>query len=175
MGFTMLFICVSAYGYGNERGIQRGKSTIGISMSSGMVKKQAELSISHAFSQHWSVNGRTSIALSIFIDGFEQEEEEHYGEFKNLYKKDERSPQDIVRGCASVTYWPVRCHSGLYFRIGGIFGSREEADIESGIGYFFRIWRSIHADIAYETSLISSFRNGKMSGNGINIGIHYKF
>ena len=54
---------------------QRGKSTIGISMSSGMVKKQAELSISHALSQHWSVNGRTSIALSIFIDGFEQEEE----------------------------------------------------------------------------------------------------
>ena len=171
----MLFMCMFFYGYGNERSGQRGKSTIGISMSSGIVKKQAELSISHAFSQHWSVSGRASIALSIFIDGYEPEEIQHYEEFQNMYEGDEKHRQDIALGCASLKFWPRQCHNGLYLELGCSFGGIDGTDLESSIGYFFPIWRGLCADIAYEISLISSYRNEKMNRNGINIGIHYKF
>ncbi len=164
LGLAMLFMTIAAYG---KSSLEYG-STIGISMSAGAVRKQTELSIGHAFSPHWSVGGRASIALSHFFKEYDKEEKEHYGEFKEIC---EDESIEMFCGSASVIYWPAAPYDKIYFRAGCCIGDRSGAGIESAIGYFFRIWKSLYADISYEASLFG----GKLSGNGVSIRIHIKF
>ena len=174
-GFVILilFFCCYAEVLGRN-GPEQG-STIGISMSSGIIKQQTELSIGHAFAINWSVNWKVSAALSLFTEALDDEEKKHYGEFIDLTQKYAREMKETMQCCASVTYWPAECHKGAYFRCGATIGNRHKADIESSIGYFFRIYRGIYADIAYEMEMISSFVNEDTSNNGINIRVHLRF
>ena len=173
LALALLLLC--SYAYGEEKSSQNYGSTIGIGMSSGIIKKQTELSIGHAFSPNWSVNGTVSIALSQFIKGYEDEEKEHYSKFRDLYEEDERMSDDSFTSRVSVLYWPLHCHKGVYIRLGACFKQRYHTDIEAGGGFCFKIWKGIHGDISYGTPLISSFRNGKISGNGISICIQLRF
>lgn len=166
LGLAMLFMTITAYGKGKS-GLEYG-STIGISMSAGAVRKQTELSIGHAFSPHWSVSGRTSIALSHFFKERDKEEYEHYAEFKEIHVAEN---VEMFSGCASVIYWPTAPYEKIYFRTGCRIEGISWPHIESAIGYFFRIWRNLYADISYETSM----NGGKISGNGVSICIHIKF
>lgn len=169
----MFLICSCAYGA--EKSRQDYGSSIGVGMSSGIIKKQTELSIGHAFSPNWSVSGRVSIALSQYISGYDEEEQAHFGEFQDPDKEGDTIPHNMSSGSAGVLYWPSRCYKGLYIRTGVYFGECNLTDIEVGAGFFFKIWKLIHADIAYDTLLISSFHSGRMGRNGIRISIHLKF
>ena len=169
----LLFICTNVSG--KENSSQNYGSTFGIVVSSGIIEKQTELSIGHAFSSKWSVRGTVSIALSQFIKGYEDEEKEHYEEFEKIYENQSGSRNEMFSGSASILYWPSFCHKGPYIRLGTCFGMKAHTDIEVGGGVFIKIWKGIYADIAFGTRLISSFRNEKMDGDGISISIQLKF
>lgn len=172
--FAMLLIYSQSYG--KIKSIPDYGSTIGISMSSGIVRKQAELTFGHAFSSNWSVSGRVSIALSQFIKDVDEDEKEHYGEFKELSPVEEISGSDrLFIGNASILYWPVQCHKGAYICLGCNFQDGEDTDIETGCGFYFKVWKILYADISYTISLISSYHNERMNGNGLNICFHLKF
>jgi len=169
LGFAILLMTIVAYGKGKS--VPDYGSTIGIRLSAGAVIKQTELSIGHAFSPHWSVSGRASIALSHFFKGYDKEEKDHYGEFYELHGDEKNS----FCGYAAAIYWPGHVYEGIYIRLGLCFIDMRVPDLGTAVGYCFNIWKGIYADVGYEAYLMSSYRNGMLSGNGINIGIHFKF
>ena len=168
---VLAMLSVSIITYGKVKSGPDYGSTIGIGMSAGADMKQTELSIGHAFSPHWSVSGRASIALSHFFKGYDKEEKDHYGEFDELHE-DEKA---TFWGYAAAAYWPGHVYEGIYFRMGICLRDMTEPDLGAAVGYCLNIWKGIYADIGYEVHLISAYRNEKISGNVINIGIHFKF
>lgn len=168
-----MLLLMSTCTYGKEKSSLEHGSTIGINLSSGAEIKQTELSIGHAFSTHWSVNVRGSIALSDFLKGFDKEEEEHYGEFDEIIENE--NMKDVFYGNAGVTYWPVRAYEGAFFRVGVLFKGVSEPKLNASIGYCINIWKNIYANMSYETDITGSVKDEKWGKNRVIIGISLQF
>lgn len=143
----------------------------GISLSSAILKESVGFAFSHAFASHWSVGGSLCIRASSSVDSRTIEEQEHYDEFKENGDTDMKQ-KDILTYKAFLTFWPSHGHRGSHINIGARTGHRSGTDMVTGVGYMFRIWKRMHADISVNIDMISSCRNAQITGESAEIGIY---
>ncbi|MBQ7811940.1 MAG: hypothetical protein IJ394_05220 [Bacteroidales bacterium] len=168
-----LIICLCATAQTMEREKNDIKALFGFCPSAAILDRIAGISIGLAFSPHWSVEGKVSVAAGILRKADSTEETDHYMEFGK--EADINETGSLFTGTVSAAYWPDKSFKGAYFRLGYRCGDRDGADIRAGAGYMFRIWKMIHADISWDIDLISSCKNGVKDKDNISICISIIF
>ena len=145
----------------------------GCRISSLLTDQEAEISIGHGFSRHWSVGGSAALDLSSYMPRHPDEVTDHYAEFDMVIREERENSR--FAGDLKICYWPEALFNGTYFAIGGRFGERKGFDCRIGLGYAVRIWRNLGAELSYHMDLISSYDTRSIDGSGLSIGINLIF
>lgn len=163
MGVAM---CIHAFGQaGNSKSL-----LFGVDPVTAVTERNAGFFIGHAFAEHWSLGGDIFVGLSHRQKLQSDEETGHYGELDQVTLR-ERKIEDMFYGEVSVSYWPARSFDGAYFSFGGSCQDSGTLGLQLEIGYLFRIWKIIHADISYKVNLNESYRNKEICGRKTSLGI----
>lgn len=166
-------LCVILTGlclHGKESG--RHRSLIGIDISSAIRNCCAAVTVSHGFADRWSVSGQADIYLKERI--LNTDETIHYGEISGGTATAGARHRSFTGGI-SVEYWTGQCYKGTFFGFGGRYGPDDGFDCTVEIGYAFRIWRCLSAQVSFEMGLISSYTNRTIDGKGTGIGLNIIF
>ena len=131
----------------------------------------------HQISRNWSIEAEIGINLKRLIKAKEDETLTHWSTLSDLHctgsERKFRNDLTEIRFCTQ--YWPKQIYAGPVFSMGGVLKNRSGADIISGCGYIFHIWKGLRADLQYQIHIIESIKTSKISPYGIRIGISYVF
>ena len=141
---------------------------IGTDLTETLLTGTFNISAGYSFSDRWSASWRAVINTSQFRTGRSQEEEDHMSEFS----PEENDIHILSTSSISVHYWMDQAYEGTFLTAGVKYMTDEKtADYTIGIGYCIPLWKGLRMVLAYESDILSSFRNRTAEGRGLTIGI----
>ena len=135
------------------------------------------MAFGHQISKQWCIEAETGINISGFINNKDNETLTHWNTLSDSDNAGEPRmlKKDFTEISIYAQYWSEQVHCGPMFCLGGAMRDRSGADILARIGYTFKIWNGIRADLAYNLYIIESIQTSKVPLSGIRIGISYVF
>lgn len=153
------------------------QNAIRLEVASIISSHTIRMSFSHQISGKWSIATETGININRLIKGKDYETTTHWNTLSGTDSSGgERKFRDnFTEVSIYAQYWPMQIHNGPVICLGGSLKDRSGPDIIASLGYIFKIWDGIRADLMYNLYLIESIQTSKIPPSGIRIGISYVF
>ena len=148
----------------------QAQTAVGLEISS-LLFKEVQMGIGHRIAEHWSISANAGMNLKTLKRHMNSEETAHNESFPPASMPQERSFSH--RESISLCYWPQCVFNGAFLSVGGEYKEGAGLDANAGVGYMFSIWKGLKGAIRYETGLITTAKNNKMSADGLSIGIYW--
>lgn len=166
---TLLTAALSVTAYGQT---YRSSMAV-IDISSFLKENSIGISFCHGISQKWSAEAYALARIPRF-GKVSDEDIRHEEEFEGT--KDIPTYGDVTH-CIGIrmNYWPegVFRKTCIGAGIRTIRGTKSE--ITASIGHVLDIWKGLAATLSIEVDLLRSWKEERMLGRGIGLGLCYKF
>lgn len=150
----------------------RAQTYIGLDLSS-IIFSEFRIDMGHAISKRWSISASAGVSLDILRRGLNQDEKGHEEELPVGRLPEGR--QYLHRENLSLCFWPKDCMAGPFISFGAEYRASSGLDASLGVGYMADIWKGLKAYIKYETGIIRSAAQEKISIQDISAGLCWTF
>lgn len=164
----MLIMSLHLYAQDGYRGIMAGTD-----IADAIAEKRITITIGHAFSERWSIQGQTGFNFSHLIRKGSIKEKEH----ETAFAEEECQAQEKSiweSGEISVCHWPQGPYCGYYFSTGLRIKGNGIPDFVLGAGYAVRIWKGLSAAISLNLSLTDRHMESR-TRNMMSVLLYYNF
>ena len=153
------------------------QNTVRIEIASAISTGVLRMEFGHQICKQWCISAEAGMNISRFINSQDNETLTHWNTLSdsNSSGGQGKLKEDFTEISIYAQYWPEQIHCGPMFCLGGAMRDRSGADIVARIGYSFKIWNGIRADLAYNLYIIESTKTSKVPLSGIRIGLSYVF
>ena len=148
------------------------QTSIGIDLHS-LLCSEFKISIGHRMAEHWSIAASVGINMKTLKKDHSPIEEEHNAEFPDgTYPM---TKEHMHREHICICYWPRQTFKGIFISLGAEHRDTDGMDATVGIGYMFNIWKGLNGTLAYDTGIIRTTQNEKLSISDLQVGISWRF
>ena len=152
-------------------------SAVRLEVASAISTRTIRMTFGHQIADRWSIAAETGINMNKLIKGKDHETTTHWDTLSGRESSGSQNKfrDNFTEVSIFAQYWPIQAYHGPVFSMGGALKDRSGADIIACLGYTFRIWNGIRADLLYNVYLIESVKTSILSHGDIRIGISYVF
>ena len=153
------------------------KFCIGTDIASAICLGQLKITAGYNIYGRWTADTAISVNIKRLLHGADETETAHWNELYENRSLNYRNgfKDTLTESGISFSFWPKAAFDGLCISFGASIRDRDGTDMTAGIGYCCTIWKSISAKMLYNTRIMESIKNEKMSYKGIGIEIRYAF
>lgn len=149
-----------------------GQICAGIDLTS-VLYREIRINIGYGFAAHWSFSASCGTNLKKLRHKYSEEEINHNDE----YPMGELPDSDTVlhRESIGFRYWPDKAFNRFFLSLGAEYRHGDGLDACIGVGYYVPIWKGLKGVLNYETGLIRSVKEGKISFKDLRFGLSWTF